>query len=97
VQNVAAAGGAGQDLRLGGAQGFAGVGDHVVGVKATLLQLQQAHPPGVGVATVFEAEQIAVAGQGVDADEHRLARLKDFIVRPDPDAAQLLSVVMFAG
>jgi hypothetical protein len=82
---------------LGGTQGFAGVGYHVVGFKATLLQLQQAHPPSVGVATVFEAEQIAVAGQDIDAAKHWLACLKDFIVCPDTDAPQILSVVMFLG
>ena len=83
MKDIAVAGGVGHDLRLTGAQGGAGVGDHVVGFEAALLQLQQAHTPGDGIAIVFDAEQIAVGGQGVGADEYRPARLKDFIVCPD--------------
>ena len=61
------------------------------------MQFEQAYPPGRGVATVFDTEQVAVGGQEIDANEHGLSRLEDLIVATDPDAAQILSVVPLLG
>ena len=49
------------------------------------MQLQQADAPGVAVAVLFLAQQVAVGGGDIDADQHRLAGLEDLVVGADAD------------
>src|SRR5271166_6443834 len=45
----------------------------------------------------FEAQQVTVSRQGVDADEDGLTLLEDLVVGADPDAAEVLLLVDLAG
>jgi hypothetical protein len=97
VKDIAAARAVGEDLFVRRTQGWSGVGDRAFGVQATILQRQQAHPPGGGVAIVFEAQQEAIGGQRLNADQHGLTGLEDLSERSDLDAAQVDSLVMLPG
>ena len=88
VEDVAAAGHVGQGLLLAGPQPRGEVGDGGVGAEAAVAQLQQAHAPGVGVAVLFQAEQVAVGGSDVDADQDGLAGLEDLVVGADADGGR---------
>ena len=59
------------------------VGDGGIGIEALIDQLQQAHAPGVGVAMVLQAKQVAIGRRGIDAHEHRLTGLEDLVVGAD--------------
>ena len=91
VEDVAPAGDLGQGQGLAGTQPAAGVGDGGLGIEALVDQLQQAHAPGLGVAMVLQAQQVAIGRGRIDADEHRVAGLKDLIVGPDANAGQVVT------
>jgi hypothetical protein len=60
-------------------------------------QFQQADAPGGAAPVRCRAEQVAVGGGDIDADQHRLARLEDFIVGADADRRQVVLPVVGAG
>ena len=78
---------------MAGAEPAAGVGDGGLGGEAPVDQLQQAHAPGVGVAMVLQAQQVAVGRGGIDAHEDRVAGLEDLVMGPDADAGQVVRSV----
>ncbi len=71
------------------AQSRAGVGDGGIGIEAVIDQLQQTHAPGLGVAMVLQAKQIAIGRCGIDTHEHWLTGLKDLVMGTDAHAAQI--------
>ena len=89
VEDIASTGDLGQGQGLAGTEATAGVGDGGLGIEALVDQLQEAHTPGIGVAMILQAEQIAIRRRRIDTHEHRVAGLKDFVVSPDPDAGQI--------
>jgi hypothetical protein len=93
VKHVTSAGHFRHGQGLSGAEPLAGVGDGRLGLEALVLQLQQPDAPGVGVAVIFDAQQVAVVGIGVDPDQHRPAALKDLVVGADADAAEVLLLI----
>jgi hypothetical protein len=97
VEGVTAAGDLGQGQFVPGHEAAAAVADNRPGCQALLLQLQQAEAPGVGIAMRFRAQQVAVGGSDIDADQHRLARLEDLVVGTDSDPRQVLLPVAGAG
>ena len=86
VEDIASTGDLGQGQALAGTEAAAGVGDGGLGIEALVDQLQEAHTPGIGVAMILQAEQIAIHRRGIDAHEHRVAGLKDFVVSPRASA-----------
>ena len=72
------------------AQAGAEVGDKGLGVEAAFLKFEQAHAPGYAVAVAFRAEQEAIRGGSIDADEHRRLRLEDFIEQGRVDGRERL-------
>ncbi len=46
---------------------------------------------------VFEAQQVAVGGIGVDPDQYRLAALEYLVMRANADAQEVLSLVAGSG
>jgi hypothetical protein len=68
VKDVATTRRLGPGQSLTGAQTATGVGDGGVGSKTVVLQLQEPDAPGVGVAMLFDAEQVAKRGSHIDPD-----------------------------
>ena len=85
VEDIAATGDLGHRQGLAGAEAGAEVGDDGVGGEAALGQFQQPHPPGVGIAVLLLAQQVAERGGGVDAHQDRVAGLEDLVMGPDAD------------
>ena len=79
----------GKGQGLAGTEAVAGVGNDRLGIETLVNQLQQPHAPCVSVAMVFQAEQVALDRGRIDADEHRVAGLKDLIMDPDANAGQV--------
>jgi hypothetical protein len=82
---------------MASADAGAEIGDGGTGCKTTLLQLEQADGPGVGVAVFFQAEQTAVAGSNIGAHQHGSAALEDFIKGGHVDVGQMVLEVIGAG
>ena len=60
-------------------------------MEAAFGQLQQSHAPGVGIAMLFETEQVAIGGSDIGADQHGLAGLENLVVGADADGGEILS------
>ena len=97
VEDIAPARRVGKGQVAARAQSGAEVGDEGLGVEAALVQFEEADAPGDAVAMIFLAEQEAVGGRGIDADEDRLLGLEDFIDQADVDGAQDVLVIDGAG
>jgi hypothetical protein len=97
MKDIAAAGHLGHGQFLASTQAAAGIGDGGVGGKATLLQFQQAHAPGVGIAMALKAEQVAIGGSDIRAHQHGLVALENFVVGTDADVGQRLLAVVGPG
>ena len=82
---------------MAGTQRRAAVGDGGLGSQAAVLQLPQAHRPGIAVACLFLRKQIAVGGMGTEAHQDRLLGLVEFIVGADADGGQILTLVVRLG
>ena len=93
VEDVTRAGHAGQRHLLAGTQGLAAVRNGRLGGKTLVGQLQQTHAPGVGIAMLLGAEQVAVGGLGVAAGQDRHVGLEDLVVGADADGGEILLVV----
>ena len=65
-------------------------------MQAALLQVEQMHAPGVCVAMVFKAQQVAITRQSIDTDEYRLTILENFVVGTDMDSAEILLAIDLA-
>ena len=61
-----------------------------------VLQLQEPDAPGIGVAVLFEAEQVAERGRHIDPDKHRLCVLEDLVVSADADRGQVAVGIVLA-
>ncbi len=97
MEDIAATGDLGQRQILAGAQAGAEVGDGGLGGEAAFGQFQESHPPGVGVAVLFRAQQVAEGGSGVDAHEDRPSGLEDLVMGPDADAGQVVGAIDLLG
>ena len=82
-----------QGLFLPSPQSLGRVRDGRVGMKALVDQFQQPHAPGISVPVVFEAQEVAVGGIGIDPDEDRVSGLEDLVVSADTDAGKILAGV----
>jgi hypothetical protein len=67
------------------------VGDGCFGIEALVNQLQQRIAPGVGVAMVLKAEQVAQV-EVVSTPTSTGFSLKDLIVGPDANAGQVATL-----
>ena len=92
MEDITAAGDPGQGLLMAGAEPRGEIGDGGLGGETPVDQLEEAHPPGVGVAMLFLAQQVAVGGRGVDADEDGATGLEDLVIGTDADAGQVLAI-----
>ena len=97
MKDITAAGDPGQGLLMSGAEPRGESGEGGLGIKTAVDQLEQARPPGVRVAVFFLAEQVAVGGLGVDADEDRATGLEDLVIGTAADSGQVLALVDLAG
>src|SRR5207245_2929312 len=59
MEDIPAAGDPGEGLLMAGAEPRGEIGDGGLGGETAVGQLEQAHPPGVGVAMLFLVEQVA--------------------------------------
>src|SRR5262245_43587213 len=91
MEDVTPAGNLGQGQRLASTQTQARVGDGGIRSEALIGQLQQAYSPGFGVAVVLQTEQITIGRCGVDAHEHWIASLEDFIVGTNAHVAKMVT------
>ena len=96
MKDIAAAGDAGQGALLARANAGAEIGDRGRGSEAAVLAFEQTQGPGVAIALVFGAEQEAVGGTDVGADENGLALLEDFVETGDVHVGEILAVVVKA-
>src|SRR4051794_32663540 len=80
-----------------GAEPRGEIGGSGLGSEAPVNQFEEVDSPGFGVATLFLAQQVAVGGLGVDADEDRATGLEDLVIGPDADPGQVLAKVDLAG
>ena len=71
---------------VGDRRHMAGIGDGGLGPQPAVGQLQQADAPGVGIAVLLEAEQVAIGRGGIDPDQHRVAGLVDLVMSADADS-----------
>ena len=97
MKDITAAGDPGQGLLMSGAEPRGESGEGGLGIKTAVDQLEQVPPPGVRVAVFFLAEQVAVGGLGVDADEDRATGLEDLVIGTAADSGQVLALVDLAG
>src|SRR5580658_10731122 len=97
VKNIAAARGVWQGSCLSGTQAAARIGDDSIRGEAAILQFQEPHAPGIGIAMSFLAQQVAVGGIRIQAGEHGDAALENFVVKADANGAEILSVVVLAS
>jgi hypothetical protein len=97
MKDIATAWDLGQGLLRPGAEPRAEIGEGRLGGETAVDQLEQAHAPGLGVAMVLLAQQVALGGRGVDADEDGATRLEDLVLGPDADPGQVLALVDRAG
>ncbi len=97
MEDIAATGDLGQRQGLAGAEAGAEVGDDGVGGEAVLGQFQQPHRPGVGIAVLLLAQEVAERGGGVDTHQDRVAGLEDLVMGSDADGGQVVRVVDRAG
>src|SRR5207245_1377941 len=93
MEDITTAGAPGQGLLMAGAEPRAEIGDGGLGGETPFDQLEEAYPPGVGVAMLFLAQQVAVGGLDVDADEDGASGLEDLVIGADADAGQVLAKV----
>lgn len=97
VEDIAPARRVGKGQVAARAQSGAEVGDEGVGVEAALVQFEESDAPGGAVAMIFLAEQEAVGGRSIDADEDRALGLEDFIDQADVDGVEDVFVIDGAG
>ena len=81
------------DRREAGAE----VGDGGVRGETTVGQFQESHAPGLGVAVLLQAQEVAERRGGADAHEDRPSGLKDLVMGPDPDPGQVVGAVDLLG
>lgn len=65
-------------------------------MEATFGQLQQAYAPSVGVAVLFETEEVAIGGSDVGADQDGPSSLKNLVVGADADVGEIVLGVVLA-
>lgn len=68
-----------------------------VGGEAAVVQLQQTHAPGVGLAVLLQAEQESVGIGDVGADQHRPASLEELVEGANANRNQGLLGMVRAG
>jgi len=93
VENIALPAGRVKGLLKTGAQAFAGIADNGLGGEALIAQFENANGPGITVAVLFLAKEIAIGARDIDADQNRVAGLKDLIVSANQDGGQILARV----
>src|SRR5258708_13101339 len=94
MKNIAATGRLGHGPFLAGAKAGAEIGDRSLGSETAILTFEQAEGPGVGVALVFDAQQKAVGGPDVGANQNGSALLEDFVEAGDVHVGEILTAVV---
>ena len=94
MKDIATAGGCRHGQSLSGPQSAPRVGDRRLGTEASILKLQQADAPRLGVAMLFQAQQIAIGGLHVGSDQHGLPALENLVVGTNADTRKVLLTVV---
>jgi len=97
MKDITAAGGSRHGQGLSGPQAAPRVGNRRLGMEASILKFQQADAPRLGVAMLFQVQQIAIGGPHVGPDQHGLPALENLVVGADADARKVLLTVVRAG
>lgn len=66
------------------------IGDGGIRGETAILPFQQTDAPGIRVAVVFEAEQVAIGRFDVGSDQDGSARLEDLVMHANTDGLEIL-------
>jgi len=73
------------------------IGDGGIGSEVWIDQFQQPDAPGLSVAMIFQAQQKAEGGFGIDRRQDGIARLEDLVEEADADSGEVVLLIDSLG